>query len=294
MSAHFAFRCFLAAAPAIVVLAIAASPAHGESTASLSLRPEAVANALSSRGEVRTRQGRTFRGEILRADAETLVLRAQADAGVAEITFPREDVRSLRLGGGDYLPLALDLVDRGDYEDGLRLLHAIHRQRAPLLHYLSEGDRHYFLEAAPRLRKAGDPLTAAALARQLEPLVTDASVRRALARERMLAYLDLRFFDEARAEARAIAADHALFPDSATALYTLARIEWEADNPEAALAHALRAVVYAVEGADQLRDCYMLAIRAARRMDDTATADRLAAEMKQRRFDAPVDDSDDL
>ena len=294
MPAHSTLIRLLAAVPAVAALAFAPPAALGESAPAPSLRPDAIAEALAARGEVRTRQGRAFRGEILRADAETIVLRAEADGGVAEITFPREDVRSLRLGGGEYLPVALDLVDRGDYEDGLRLLRAIHRQRAPLLNYLSEGDRQYFVEAAPRLRRAGDPLTAAALARQLEPLVTDPRARRALARERMLAYLDLRFFDEARAEARALAADKALFPDSATAQYTLARIELEAGDPEAALGHTLRAVVYAADGADQLRECYTLAIRLARKLDDEATAERLAAEREQRRFHAPVDESDDL
>ncbi|MCC5808316.1 MAG: hypothetical protein JJU00_18460 [Opitutales bacterium] len=294
MPALPAVRFLIAAASAVLAFVSAGTAAQGDRARAPSLEPEAVAEALAARGEVRTRQGRTFRGEILRADSEALVLRAEADGGEAEITFPRGDVRSLRLGGGDYLPLALDLVDGGDYEEGLRLLRAIHRQRGPLLDYLSEGDRHYFVEAAPRFRKAGDPLTAAALARQLDPLVTDPGARRTLARERMLGYLDLRFFDEARAEARALADDQPLFPDSATAQYTLARIELEADNPEAALAHALRAVVYAADGAEQLRDCYKLATRLARELEDSATAERLAAEMQHRRFDAPVDESGDL
>lgn len=255
-----------------------------------SLDPAVVAEALSRHGEIWTQRNRRFEGEITRADTESLSLRAVVGRGDAEITFQRDDIRSLRLGGGEYLPLALELIDMGNHKDGLRLLRAIHRQRGPLLPYLLPGDRLYFVEAVPRFRAAGDALTAVALARQLDPMMHDfPQARGALARERALGYLDLEFFEEAREEAKALVDAQPLFLTSATGHYTLARVDLWADNPEGALEQVLRAVVFGTDGAEELRECYALAIRLADQLGDTETANRLATEMKWRRFHALVD-----
>ncbi len=237
---------------------------------------------LEARGEVETRHGRRFEGRIIGADAETLRLQITEGHGSAEITFSKEDVVSLRLTGNSDFAAFEERRAAGDNEGAFMLLRALYHQRAPLLHYLSDGDRAFFLDSLQQFRLGGDPLTAIALSRQLEPLVDAASAGRILARERILSYLQLELMDEAKEEAEKWVSKQPIFLESTVGHYALARIHLTDGKSEEALEHALTAVVFATDGADYLEHCYRLAIRIAESLGETSTTQKLRDEMERR------------
>ena len=224
---------------------------------------------------IETRQNRIFSGIPSRVTPERITVRSRVDAGEVEVTFDRTDIRSLRLPGGGVLLVAVDLLETGRTDDGLRLLRAFNNRRARFLPYLSRTEGIELVEVAEHLLAAGDALSAVGLGRQLEARFPEDDVTRRLHAIRLRGFLALEFAEEAREEARKWVTDEPYFVTSALGHYSLARLALAEGHTEMALDHLLEALVFSQPGATEIERARALALELAAEIGDTATLEGL-------------------
>ncbi len=237
---------------------------------------------------VTTKAGSIFRGRLDGVHEGRLHLRRATDGGEVGRSFAREEIERLALPGAAVEAQALELLDRSRAPEALPLLEALFRQRVRYLAFLDAGQLRPLLSLVEAAAE-GAPEKIVGYANALLPHTTGPEARARLLDARLAAHARLGVAEETRRLAEAWCAEVGREPRSALGWSVLARLAYEAGDLERALWIALQPVVFSThEPTPQLETCYAVAIAAARRLGDTAAADRLDAELHDRGLAWPV------
>ncbi len=235
--------------------------------------------------------GNRQKGRIVSWDEETLRLEVSMGGGVAELSYPREDIRELAFPGSNYKTTLFEWTQTPErYEDALQLFRAYYIQRGAYFSLLSQQELYFFVRYAEFAIEQDKPLRAVAMIDAVREHITDEIILRSLAESLLLGLFNGGMRDEAVEKAREWIDKAEPAGSSALGWRLLAQLHFENEDYESAFWTSMQPVAYSNQlPMLHLNACYAFAILSAEEMRLEQESSRLAKEMIQRGLEWPKD-----
>ena len=223
-------------------------------------------------------------GQITRWDESELRIEVSLGEGTAELTFPAEEIRSIRFPGAEYKRTLYEWKnDPERVEDALALYRAYYQQQGAYLSLLSQRELSLFIDYADFALAQNEPLKAVATIDIISPYIEDEAVLKQLNENLLLGFFQGGMREEAEVEARKWIKEAEPAGYSALGWRLLAEIKYEQEEYESAFWTAMQPVAFSNQMAMLHLDvCYALAILAAVELRLKEEPLQLAAEMHDR------------
>ena len=223
-------------------------------------------------------------GQITRWDESKLMIEVSLGGGTAELTFPAEDIRSIRFPGAEYKRTLYEWKNDPDRaEDALMLYRAYYQQQGAYLSLLSQRELSLFIDYADFALTQKEPLKAVATIDIISPYIEDEAVLKQLKENLLLGFFQGGMREEAEVEARKWITEAEPAGSSALGWRLLAEINFEQEEYENAFWTAMHPIAFSNQMAMLHLDvCYALAILAAEELRFKEEPLQLTAEMRDR------------
>jgi hypothetical protein len=228
-------------------------------------------------------------GQVTRWDQKNLSIEVTLGEGMAELTFPASDIQAIDFPGSQYRQTLYEWSAQPERaQDALALFRAYYQQQAPYLSLLSQQDLNLFIDYADFALQQNEALKAVATIDSISPYIEDASIRKQLEENLLLAFFLSGMRDEAEVEARKWIQEAELAGSSALGWRLLAEIHFEQEDYDSAFWTAIYPIAFSNQmPMAHLDACYAFAILAADKLRLKEKAEQLAAEMHRRGFKWP-------
>ena len=221
-----------------------------------------------------------------------LDLASAKGAGEIIFTFSYDQIETIKVPGESYKSLAMEWLEAGMDEEALDLMHLLFQQRRALLHILPPSESNFFVLYVELILDSDDPTRTLAVSARLRPQIVNPDAIEALDSAILESYQRLEFYEDALPMAKVAVAKKRPYGKSALGYYVLGCDHLRRAEYEAALDLALQPIVFAsLIPTDKLAHCYALAVSAAYELREKAQAALLYAEMIERGFSWPENDS---
>ena len=223
-------------------------------------------------------------GQITRWDESKLRIEVSLGGGTAELTFPAEDIRSIRFPGAEYKRILYEWKnDPERAEDALMLYRAYYQQQGAYLSLLSQRELSLFIDYADFALAQKEPLKAVATIDIISPYIEDEAVLKQLEENLLLGFFQGGMREEAEVEARKWIKQAEPAGSSALGWRLLAEINFEQEEYENAFWTAMHPIAFSNQMTMLHLDvCYALAILAAEELRLREEPLQLATEMRDR------------
>ena len=201
-------------------------------------------------------------GQITSWDESLLRIEVSLGGGTAELTFPAEDIRSIRFPGAEYKRTLYEWKnDPERAEDALALYRAYYQQQGAYLSLLSQRELSLFIDYADFALAQNEPLKAVATIDMISPYIEDEAVLKQLKENLLLGFFQGGMREEAEVEARKWITEAEPAGSSALGWRLLAEINFEQEEYENAFWTAMHPVAFSNQMTMLHLDvCYALAI----------------------------------
>ena len=223
-------------------------------------------------------------GRVTSWDKSQLRIEVSLGGGTAELTFPANEIRSIRFPGVEYKRTLYEWKnDPERVEDALALYRAYYQQQGAYLSLLSQRELSLFIDYADFALAQNEPLKAVATIDIISPYIEDEAVLKQLEENLLLGFFQGGMRDEAEVEARKWTKEAEPAGSSALGWRLLAEINFEQEEYENALWTAMHPIAFSNQMPMLHLDvCYALAILAAEELRFKEEPLQLAAEMRDR------------
>jgi hypothetical protein len=282
-----------AALSTLIVLALI-TPIHAQ----LAPTWEEIHESLDAPISILLKGGHHQTGKVTQWDQKNLSIEVTSGGGIAELTFPASDIQSISFPGSQYRPTLYEWRAQPERaQDALALFRAYYQQQAAYLSLLSQQELNLFIDYADFALKQKEALKAVATIDSISPYIEDASIRKQLEENLLLAFFLSGMRDDAEAEARKWIQEAEPAGNSALGWRLLSEIHFEKEDYDSAFWTALYPIAFSNQmPMEHLDACYAFAILAADKLRLKEEAERLAKEMHHRGFKWPenIDSIQDL
>ena len=223
-------------------------------------------------------------GQVTRWDESELRIEVSLGGGTAELTFPADEIRSIRFPGAEYKRILYEWKnDPERVEDALALYRAYYQQQGAYLSLLSQRELSLFIDYADFALAQNEPLKAVATIDIISPYIEDEAVLKQLKENLLLGFFQGGMREEAEVEARKWIKEAEPAGSSALGWRLLAEINYEQEEYENAFWTAMHPIAFSNQMTMLHLDvCYALAILAAEELRLKEEPLQLAAEMRDR------------
>ena len=223
-------------------------------------------------------------GQITSWDESLLKIEVSLGGGTAELTFPAEDIRSIRFPGAEYKRTLYEWKnDPERAEDALMLYRAYYQQQGAYLSLLSQRELSLFIDYADFALAQKEPLKAVATIDIISPYIEDEAVLKQLEENLLLGFFHGGMREEAEVEARKWIKQAEPAGSSALGWRLFAEINFEQEEYENAFWTAMHPIAFSNQMTMLHLDvCYALAILAAEELRLREEPLQLATEMRDR------------
>lgn len=223
-------------------------------------------------------------GRVTSWDESQLRIEVSLGGGTAELTFPANEIRSIRFPGAEYKRTLYEWKnDPERVEDALSLYRAYYQQQGAYLSLLSQRELSFFIDYADFALAQNEPLKAVATIDIISPYIEDEAVLKLLKENLLLGFFQGGMRDEAEVEARKWIKEAEPAGSSALGWRLLAEINFEQEEYENAFWTAMHPIAFSNQMPMLHLDvCYALAILAAEELRLKEEPLQLAAEMRDR------------
>ena len=223
-------------------------------------------------------------GQVTRWDESELRIEVSLGEGTAELTFPADEIRSIRFPGAEYKRTLYEWKnDPERVEDALALYRAYYQQQGAYLSLLSQRELSLFIDYADFALAQNEPLKAVATIDVISPYIEDEAVLKQLKENLLLGFFQGGMREEAEVEARKWIKEAEPAGSSALGWRLLAEINYEQEEYENAFWTAMHPIAFSNQMTMLHLDvCYALAILAAEEIRLKEEPLQLAAEMRDR------------
>lgn len=223
-------------------------------------------------------------GRVTRWDGSQLRIEVSLGGGTAVLTFPADDIRSIRFPGAEYKRTLYEWKnDPERVKDALALYRAYYQQQGAYLSLLSQRELSLFIDYADFALAQNEPLKAVATIDIISPYIEDEAVLKQLEENLLLGFFQGGMREEAEVEARKWIKDAEPAGSSALGWRLLAEINFEQEEYESAFWTAMHPIAFSNQMPMMHLDvCYALAILAAEELRFKKEPLQLAAEMRDR------------
>ena len=223
-------------------------------------------------------------GQVTRWDESELRIEVSLGEGTAELTFPADEIRSIRFPGAEYKRILYEWKnDPERVEDALALYRAYYQQQGAYLSLLSQRELSLFIDYADFALAQNEPLKAVATIDIISPYIEDEAVLKQLKENLLLGFFQGGMREEAEVEARKWIKEAEPAGSSALGWRLLAEINYEQEEYENAFWTAMHPIAFSNQMTMLHLDvCYALAILAAEELRLKEEPLQLAAEMRDR------------
>lgn len=223
-------------------------------------------------------------GQVTRWDESELRIEVSLGEGTAELTFPADEIRSIRFPGAEYKRTLYEWKnDPERVEDALALYRAYYQQQGAYLSLLGQRELSLFIDYADFALAQNEPLKAVATIDVISPYIEDEAVLKQLKENLLLGFFQGGMREEAEVEARKWIKEAEPAGSSALGWRLLAEINYEQEEYENALWTAMHPIAFSNQMTMLHLDvCYALAILAAEELRLKEEPLQLAAEMRDR------------
>lgn len=225
-------------------------------------------------------------GRVVSWDEMTLRLEVSMGAGMAELSYPREEIREMVFPGSQYKTTLFEWTQNPErHEEALKLFRAYYAQRGAYFSLLTQQELFFFIRYAEFAIEHNKPLRAVAMIDAVRPHITDESITRSLDDSLLLGLFNGGMREEAVAKAREWI--EVAEPAGASALgwRLLAELHYENEDFERAFWTAMHPVAFSNQmPMEHLGACYAFAILSAQELRLKEEPAKLAQEMMQRRL----------
>lgn len=223
-------------------------------------------------------------GRVTSWDESQLRIEVSLGGGTAELTFPANEIRSIRFPGAEYKRTLYEWKnDPERVEDALSLYRAYYQQQGAYLSLLSQRELSFFIDYADFALAQNEPLKAVATIDIISPYIEDEAVLKQLKENLLLGFFQGGMRDEAEVEARKWIKEAEPAGSSALGWRLLAEINFEQEEYENAFWTAMHPIAFSNQMPMLHLDvCYALAILAAEELRLKEEPLQLAAEMRDR------------
>ncbi|MGF1529768.1 MAG: hypothetical protein ACFCU4_00215 [Puniceicoccaceae bacterium] len=228
--------------------------------------------------------GQVIRGEFLSATDNAITIRQRTQEGEIDFAFQRGRIARITLPGDEVLRDALAFAEEGLHEEALVRLDALFRQRIRFFPLLPQKDLVQFIQAPLSALEVGQPSRSIALARELQPYLSDDPSAVATLRDcELLGLYQLRILSEAYPMALEWIENEEPYSTSALGYMVLSGIEYLRGDYEKALWISLIPCIYSSGSrVDYLEGCYSIAVASFHALEDMKQRDALINEMETR------------
>lgn len=233
--------------------------------------------------------GNSQSGRVMDWDGERLRLEVNIAGGSAEMTFPREDLLSIRFTGNAYF-LTLDEWTRepARTDDAMRLFRGYYEQRGAYFSLMSQQELGIFVRYAQYSLEKDEPLRAVAIIEALRPYIQDEDLLTQLDDSLMLAFFKGGMAEEAETKAREWIQQAEPAGNTALGWRILAEIHFNNEDYEKAFWTAMLPIAFSNQiPTAHLDACYAFAILSAEEIRLKEEPERLATEMRDRSLPWP-------
>lgn len=223
-------------------------------------------------------------GQVTRWDESELRIEVSLGEGTAELTFPADEIRSIRFPGAEYKRTLYEWKnDPERVEDALALYRAYYQQQGAYLSLLSQRELSLFIDYADFALAQNEPLKAVATIDVISPYIEDEAVLKQLKENLLLGFFQGGMREEAEVEARKWIKEAEPAGSSALGWRLLAEINYEQEEYENAFWTAMHPIAFSNQMTMLHLDvCYAFAILAAEELRLKEEPLQLAAEMRDR------------
>ena len=223
-------------------------------------------------------------GRVTSWDESQLRIEVSLGGGTAELTFPANEIRSIRFPGAEYKRTLYEWKnDPERVEDALSLYRAYYQQQGAYLSLLSQRELSFFIDYADFALAQNEPLKAVATIDIISPYIEDEAVLKQLKENLLLGFFQGGMREEAEVEARKWIKEAEPAGSSALGWRLLAEINFEQEEYENAFWTAMHPIAFSNQMPMLHLDvCYALAILAAEELRLKEEPLQLAAEMRDR------------
>ena len=223
-------------------------------------------------------------GRVTHWDDSELRIEVSLGGGTAELTFPADEIRSIRFPGAEYKRTLYEWKnDPERVEDALALYRAYYQQQGGYLSLLSQRELSLFIDYADFALAQNEPLKAVATIDIISPYIEDEAVLKQLKENLLLGFFHGGMREEAEVEARKWIKEAEPAGSSALGWRLLAEINYEQEEYENAFWTAMHPIAFSNQMTMLHLDvCYALAILAAEELRLKEEPLQLAAEMRDR------------
>lgn len=230
-------------------------------------------------------------GRIIFWDETTLRLEVSSGAGIAEISYSRDEIQDLIFPGETHKSVLFEWIQQPDrLEEAMQLFRSYYAQRAAYLSLLGQPQLYFFVHYAKFALKQNKPLRAVAVIETLQPHVSDPFVLRDLNESLLIAFFKSGMKDETRILAREWVKEATAAGSSALGWRILAELYYKDEDFEMAFWTAIHPVAFSNQmPMAYLEACYAFAILSAKELKLKEEADILTQEMINRGLEWPTD-----
>jgi hypothetical protein len=223
-------------------------------------------------------------GQVTHWDESELRIEVSLAGGTAELTFPADEIRSIRFPGAEYKRILYKWKnDPERVEDALALYRTYYQQQGAYLSLLSQRELSFFIDYADFALAQKEPLKAVATIDIISPYIEDEAVLKQLKENLLLGFFQGGMREEAEVEARKWIKEAEPAGPSALGWRLLAEINYEHEEYESAFWTAMHPIAFSNQMTMLHLDvCYALAILAAEELRLKEEPLQLAAEMRDR------------
>ena len=223
-------------------------------------------------------------GRVTYWDDSELRIEVSLGGGTAELTFPANEIRSIRFPGGEFKHTLNEWKnDPERVEEALALYRAYYQQQGAYLSLLNQRELSFFIDYADFALAQKEPLKAVATIDVISPYIEDEAVLKQLKENLLLGFFQGGMRKEAEVEARKWIKKAEPAGSSALGWRLLAEINYEQEDFENAFWTAMHPIAFSNQMPMQHLDvCYALSILAAEELRLKEEPLQLAAEMRDR------------
>lgn len=249
-----------------------------------------IQSALNEPVTVLLTNGNRQKGRVASWDQATLRLEVSMGGGVAELSYPKDEIREMVFPGSNYKSLLFDWTQTPErYEDALQLFRAYYVQRGAYFSLLPSHELFFFVRYAEFAIEQDKPLRAVAMIDAVRPYITDESIIRSLEDSLLLGLFNGGMRDEAIVKAREWIKEAQPAGSSALGWRLLAELHYENEDYESAYWTAMHPVAFSNQmPMAHLNVCYAFAILSAEELRIKEEPEKLAQEMTQRGLEWPT------
>ena len=243
-----------------------------------------IRNTLQEPVTIALNGGNQQTGRVTHWDESELRIEVSLGGGTAELTFPADEIRSIRFPGAEHKRTLYEWKNDPDrVEDALALYRAYYQQQGAYLSLMSQRELSLFIDYADFALAQNEPLKAVATIDIISPYIKDETVLKHLKENLLLGFFQGGMREEAEEEARKWIKEAKPAGSSALGWRLLAEINFEQEEYENAFWTAMHPIAFSNQmPMVHLDVCYAIAILSSEKLRYKKESLELATEMRDR------------